>query len=679
MKYSPLLIAWEVTRRCHLKCLHCRAWAEDHPYENELTLEEIKKTLTNISQFSKPIIILTGGEPMAREDIYEIGSFGSLLGLRMVMSPCGSLVDALAIKKMKEAGIKRISLSIDGARAGSHDAFRGLDGSFGDVLNAARVAREGDMPFQVNTTVTRLNIGELEEIVHLVLGLGAVSFHPFLLVPTGRGKDIAGLTLSPREYEDTLSWIDKMSRKTNIHVKPTCAPHFFRVQMESGGTIKKSGGHPHLDSVTRGCLGGIGFAFISHVGQVQICGFLDIRCGDIRESNYNFQEIWETSQVFLRMRDQKSYRGKCGICEYHNICGGCRARAYTVTGDYMNPEPYCVYIPKKVQNNDKNILTALQDEFPIHPKPFAMLAERFGITEQDLVGKITAWKNEGLVRHLSAHINTAALGFKGALVALAVEDGGVDDAAKVIASHPGVSHSYLRDHHYNIWFTIKVPNEFDLEDHILEISKLCGAKGCLSLPSIKTYKLDVRFDVSDLKNAGLSVSTKKTTVSLNLSPAGEEIIEALNRGLPTGERPFLNLAARLEISEEELCQRIALLKENGVIEKFRFVLNHQKIGIRANAMVVWDVGGERIDEAGEWFATKPFISHCYRRVRHDEFPYDIYTMIHGNNQEALDGLIQELARDIAPRAFLKLSTKRELTKTKAAIARREYERWVGCC
>ncbi len=341
------LLAWEVTRSCPLKCTHCRASAEDRRYSGELSTEECRKVLDGLAAMGEPIVILTGGEPMSRDDIYEIARYGADRGLRMVMAPCGMLLDAEAAAKITESGIMRISLSIDGADAATHDRFRGVDGAFESVLLAARVAREAGLEFQVNTTVTRLNVDQLDAIHDLAVKIGAVGFHPFLLVPTGRGKALANLEIDPGEYERVLNRLYERSLTSPIRFKPTCAPHYYRVLRERehavGRTVTPT---THgLDAMTRGCLGGQGFAFLSHTGTAQICGFLDVSAGDIRAADYEFARIWRHSSLFEAVRDANRYRGKCGPCRYHRVCGGCRARAFAETGDYLAEEPYCIYEP----------------------------------------------------------------------------------------------------------------------------------------------------------------------------------------------------------------------------------------------------------------------------------------------------------------------------------------------
>lgn len=340
------LVAWEVTRTCNLSCIHCRAAAVDKPYENELSTEECRRVLDEIASFAKPIIILTGGEPLLRPDIFELASYGNSLGLRMTMAPNGTLVTREAARKMVKVGIQRISISIDGATAQSHDAFRRVPGAFEGAMRGIRNAREAGLPFQINTTITAQNLHELEAIQKLAVDLGAAAHHIFLLVPTGRGKNLEEQAINAEQYEKTLHWFYEQRDQVPLQLKATCAPHYYRIlrQRARRDGRKVDMATFGLDAMTRGCLGGTGFCFVSHVGQVQPCGYLEVDCGNVREQS--FREIWEASPVFLKLRDYKALEGKCGRCEYVRVCGGCRARAFEATGNYMAEEPLCLYQPR---------------------------------------------------------------------------------------------------------------------------------------------------------------------------------------------------------------------------------------------------------------------------------------------------------------------------------------------
>ena len=341
------LIAWEVTRRCNLSCVHCRAAAENHVYKNELDTTACFSLLEQIKQVGEPIIILTGGEPLLRKDIFDIASHGTKIGLRMVMAPNGTLITREKAVKMKESGIKRISISLDGSTKQSHDRFRGVDGAFNGAMNGIKMAKTAGIPFQINTTITKTNLKEIPKILSLAEDLGAVAHHIFLLVPTGRGKYIVDQAINAVEYEKTLNWFYDQREKTSLQLKATCAPHYYRIlRQRAKQDGKEVSFKTHgLDAVTRGCLAGTGFCFISHTGRVQTCGFLDVTCGDITETS--FKDVWENSIVFKKLRDFNNLQGKCGLCEYKSVCGGCRARAFEATGNYLAQEPLCTYHPRQ--------------------------------------------------------------------------------------------------------------------------------------------------------------------------------------------------------------------------------------------------------------------------------------------------------------------------------------------
>lgn len=340
------MIAWEVTRSCNLNCIHCRAAAGRGPYPGELSKEDSLRVIDEIVSFSSPVVILTGGEPLLREDIYDIASYGTSRGLRMVIAPNGTLLDAEKAARLKACGIQRASISLDGATRESHDRFRGVVGAFAGALRGIECLRGAGLEFQVNTTVTQKNYLELPSILELAARLGAVAHHIFLLVPTGRGKELGNEAIQADEYENILHWFYKQREKFPLHLKATCAPHYYRIlRQRAREEGKKVTPQSHgLDAMTRGCLGGIGFCFISHTGEVQPCGYLEVSSGSLKKQK--LREIWDSSPVFKRLRDFSSYKGRCGRCEFIQVCGGCRARAYEKYGDYLGEEPLCSYQPQ---------------------------------------------------------------------------------------------------------------------------------------------------------------------------------------------------------------------------------------------------------------------------------------------------------------------------------------------
>jgi heme b synthase len=345
-KIPPLrLLAWETTRRCNLACLHCRAAAGSGPYPDELTTAEGQKLLDDLATMGQIVVILTGGEPLLRDDIFDLAAYGAGLGHRMVMAVNGTLMTPQVAARLQEVGIQRVSISIDGADAASHDRFRAVEGAYVGALAGIAACKEAGLPFQINTTVTRANRHELPAIHALALKLKAAAHHVFVLVPTGRGELIREELLSPEEYEATLHWLLDRQKEGHLFIKPTCAPQFYRLWRQDAAargeaiTAAANG----MEAMTKGCLGGQGFAFVSYRGEVQPCGYLELVAGNIRETP--FPEIWAQAELFQQLRRVDDYHGKCRVCQYRKVCGGCRARAFALTGDVLGDDPICPYEP----------------------------------------------------------------------------------------------------------------------------------------------------------------------------------------------------------------------------------------------------------------------------------------------------------------------------------------------
>ena len=341
------LVAWEVTRSCNLACKHCRAEAHTEPYPGELSTQQAKTLIDSFSETGAPIIIFTGGEPLMRHDIFELVEHAGARGLRCVMAPNGTLITAENALRMKEVGIARCSISIDGPDAQTHDAFRGVPGAFDASMRGISHLQNAGLEFQLNTTVTKNNLEQFKQIFNLAGSLGAVAWHIFLLVPMGRAAQLQDQVITAEEYEEVLNWFYDFRKTTSMHLKATCAPHYYRImrQRAKDEGVRVTPDNFGMDAMTRGCLGGTGFCFISHTGQVQPCGYLEIDCGNVLATS--FPEIWRNSKPFRQFRTPAAYEGKCGGCEYHSVCGGCRARAYSISGNYMAEEPLCSYVPRK--------------------------------------------------------------------------------------------------------------------------------------------------------------------------------------------------------------------------------------------------------------------------------------------------------------------------------------------
>jgi len=306
------------------------------------------------------MIILTGGEPMERGDIYDLIRYGRDLGLRMVMATCGYTITDESIAKLKETGLSALSISLDGASAKTHDKFRQTKGAFDSAIKAAKSAHRAGIRFQINTTITKSNLHQVPAIAKLAAELGAYCFNPFILVPTGRGREIASEVLEPAEYEKLLHDLLALKEKSTIELRITCGPQFARVCRQAKHALmpqkiinnqsdfaKATPDKLSIINSVSGCMGGRGFGFISFRGDVQTCGFLDISAGNLVENGFNFAKIWVESPFLKEIRNLSAYRGNCGICEYVGACGGCRARAYAMTGDYLAADPVCNYKPRR--------------------------------------------------------------------------------------------------------------------------------------------------------------------------------------------------------------------------------------------------------------------------------------------------------------------------------------------
>ncbi|MBI1746512.1 MAG: radical SAM protein [Acidobacteria bacterium] len=366
--YVPHLIFWEVTKGCNLRCIHCRATPTELASPADLSTEEAFRVIDEIASVSQSILVLSGGEPLFRRDLFDIAAYGTQRGLRMALATNGTLVTQEVAQRVLDAGIQRVSISLDGGQASTHDSFRAIPGAFDGAIRGFRNLKAVGMSMQINTTITNHNYKEIDNILKLALELGTDAWHLFLLVPVGCGLGIADeQMLSAQTYEVLLNWIYDQSKVQPMNIKATCAPHYFRVRAQRILQDRKEGreapafnparhGHPNTGgdgnggahpwfSLTKGCLAGTGICFISHKGEVNPCGYLPILAGDLRRDS--FADIWRDSSIFEQLRDMNNLTGKCGLCEFKHICEGCRARAFAATGDYLAEEPFCVYEPRR--------------------------------------------------------------------------------------------------------------------------------------------------------------------------------------------------------------------------------------------------------------------------------------------------------------------------------------------
>lgn len=363
-RFFPLVMSWNVTRECNMKCTHCYINATETKLTNELTTSEGKQLIDQICQVSHPLLILSGGEPLLRPDIFELIKYGSSKGLKMGLGSNGSLIDEKVAGKLKTAGITTVSISLDSNLPNQHDSFRSVAGAWEKAVNACKTLRKNNVLVQVNTTLTQQNYNQIDDIMTLAESIGVENFHLFFLVPTGRGTKLTDI--SPNKYEEMITNTFAKVSKHSLNVRPSCAPQFMRIAKNMGLDMRQW---------IRGCIAGMYYCRIYPNGDVTPCPYLPIKLGNIRDQS--FKDIWFNSPVFKSLRNPECLRGKCGACEHRNLCGGCRARAYGLSADfidycgdlhmpseakkdYLTEDPWCVYQPKQSPKPNSTIKNEYQ-------------------------------------------------------------------------------------------------------------------------------------------------------------------------------------------------------------------------------------------------------------------------------------------------------------------------------
>lgn len=340
-------MAWEVTAKCNLNCVHCRSSSDIHSPEGKFTLDKCRALLDDIATFASPVIVISGGEPLLRKDVFEIAKYGTDKGFRMCMATNGVLVNDEVCENIKKSGIKIVSLSLDGSTPETHDNFRGQKGAFEGVMNAAQYFRNHGIKFIINSSFTKRNQADIPHVYKLAKSLGATAWYMFLIVPTGRGEEIMKELVSKEDYEGILNWHYEMEKsEEEILVRPTCAPQYYRVWHERSKQDGSESSRRSLSFSTgggKGCIAAQSICFINSEGDVLPCSYFPKAAGNIFEKS--LRDIWDNSTLFKDLRNFKDYEGKCGVCKYLGVCGGCRARSYAVTDSYMAEEPFCDYIP----------------------------------------------------------------------------------------------------------------------------------------------------------------------------------------------------------------------------------------------------------------------------------------------------------------------------------------------
>ncbi len=350
---APFTIAWEVTRACAFACKHCRADAQHQRDPDELTTEEGYRLIDRLAEFGSPILIFTGGDPMMRRDLFDLISYATGKGLRCSLTPTATALPTIErLTQARQAGIRRIALSLDAPTPEAHDEFRQVPGSWERTMKILHFAREVGLSVQVNTTVSTFNVDQLPDMVPFIQEANAVQWSVFFLVPTGRAQ--VQYMISAQRHEQVFNWLYELSQQAPFDIKATAAPMYRRVAIQrkkeestKGQRVTFQGaGFQYADGLnrpTKGVNDGNGFLFISHLGQIMPSGFLPINCGNVRE--LDIVDVYRNHAVFRDLRNYDRLKGKCGVCDFRDVCGGQRGRAYGVTGDYMETDPACAYEP----------------------------------------------------------------------------------------------------------------------------------------------------------------------------------------------------------------------------------------------------------------------------------------------------------------------------------------------
>lgn len=344
---APFIVIWEVTRACALACQHCRAEAQPERDPGELTTAEGLALLTRLREgFGEVLLVLTGGDPLARTDLHELIRHGTAIGLRMAITPSATpLLTSQAIGALRDAGIKRMALSLDGADAPTHDAFRGVPDTFRRTIEAFTTARNLGVELQVNTSVGRHNLDQLEQIAKLVGWIDARLWSVFMLVPTGRaGEDLLLDAVGHERVYRALARI-ALDPATAYDIKTTAGQPYYRVLAQERRRRAGTGAAVvgHNGRAPRGVNDGNGFLFVSHTGELCPSGFLPIAAGNVRADDPI--AVYRDHPLFTRLRQPETFAGKCGVCDFNQVCGGSRSRAYGLTGDPFASDPTCVYVP----------------------------------------------------------------------------------------------------------------------------------------------------------------------------------------------------------------------------------------------------------------------------------------------------------------------------------------------
>ncbi len=358
---SPFVVVWETTQACDLACRHCRAETQPRRHPDELSTLEAMRLMNDVRQFGRPLFVLSGGDPLKRPDLVALVKHGARLGLRMALAPSATpLVTGDLLMELRDVGLARLAVSLDGSTPEIHDTFRGVRGSWAWSMGTLSAAHGLGLDTQIDSTISRRNLDDFDALATLAGRMEIALWSVFFLVPMGRAG--ARDMITPDEFESVFQRMYDVSRTAPFDVKSTAAPQYRRVTIQRQIAERRAAVDQPVtplhagrgfslanpSGAAKGVNDGNGFLFISHTGEIYPSGFLPVSAGNVRTDDV--VEVYRTAPVFRELRDRSRLKGKCSVCEYREVCGGSRARAYAMTGDYLEADPLCVHLPARYQH-----------------------------------------------------------------------------------------------------------------------------------------------------------------------------------------------------------------------------------------------------------------------------------------------------------------------------------------
>lgn len=613
----------------------------------ELTTEECFRVLDGIVSFAKPTLILSGGEPLSRRDVYALASRAHTSGLPVWLSTCGAMLDDRAAESLQASGVAKVLIWLEGAGPDSHDGWRGVKGSFESALRAAECVKRARLALRIRTTVSERNKEELPKVLEMAVRLGAETFEAAFLVPTRGDLQTQWEQLSVHGEEELLRWLASQRKRIDIRIRVACAPQYQRVLRHSEPDARAA--------PTVGCTGGKTSAFIDSIGRVYACRYLDLPCGELRQAGYDLRKIWEDSEVFRAMRDLTRLRGRCGVCEYRVACGGCRARAHLASGNPMGDDPQCLFVPgsrswesrlpsgESIDDADRSLLSALQQDFPIVVWPFLALTFRLKCRMDEIMARVRRLIKIGVIRRLGPVFDGRRFGYSSAMMAIRVPPERLNEAAAEVCRMEEATHVRGWQHRYNLWFTLAAADESSLGAVLEGLRKRTRAEDVLCFPTERTFKASTVFVSGGQSLAHVRREDDEGERVEPLSESQKRVVALMEKSLPLETTPLLTVAERWGQPVEFLIVQLRQWVATGAIRHYGAVLSPQKVGLPVAAMVMAGGPKDRLDEAGQALAACAEVEQCHRYRSLADGGDLLIATIHGCSRESIRTALEGIA------------------------------------